>query len=212
MHPSFPARRPERAEARRRRRRGGRREPPRRCRATQNRLIVAEPICQVRTNVPQASTLSACRDSRAASRPAGGGAVPRHLPRRTPSVSASRPGAGAGGRDAPEWRGSRARPGARARGSAAGASASALPSAATMKACAGSPSGKLPASQAAQTTPPAAPEKPTRCSDSPHDAQPASCGANPAASRSFRRKASALARVACAASPSSSASLFASRW
>ena len=52
------------------------------------------------------------------------------------------------------------------------------------------------ASQAPQTTPPAAPEKPTRCSRSPQDAQPASCGAKPAASRSFRRKASELARPA----------------
>ena len=42
-----------------------------------------------------------------------------------------------------------------------------------MNACASSSSGKALASQAPQTTPPAAPEKPTRCSRSPQAAQPA---------------------------------------
>ena len=65
-----------------------------------------------------------------------------------------------------------------------------------MKACASSSSGKALASQAPQTTPPAAPEKPTRWSRSPQEAQPARCGAKPAASSSFRRKASELARPA----------------
>ena len=63
-----------------------------------------------------------------------------------------------------------------------------------MKACASSSRGKALASQAPQTTPPAAPEKPTRWSRSPQAAQPARCGAKPAASSSFRRNASALAR------------------
>ena len=61
-------------------------------------------------------------------------------------------------------------------------------------------SGNALASQAPQTTPPAAPEKPTRCSRSPQDAQAASWGAKPAASSSLRRKASALARPALAGS------------
>ncbi len=60
-----------------------------------------------------------------------------------------------------------------------------------MKPCASSPSGNEPASHAAHTTPPAAPEKPTRCSRSPQLAQAPSCGASPAASSSFRRNASA---------------------
>ncbi len=64
----------------------------------------------------------------------------------------------------------------------------------------------------AQTTPPAAPEKPTRCSGSPQAAQLARCGAKPAASSSLSRKASAVARVARAGSRSSSASWLASRW
>ena len=51
-----------------------------------------------------------------------------------------------------------------ARGEASGASASGCPSAATRKSCASWSSGKALASQAAHTTPPAAPEKPTRCS------------------------------------------------
>ena len=85
---------------------------------------------------------------------------------------------------------------ASARGEASGVSASGRPSASTMNACASSSSGNALASQAPQTTPPAAPEKPTRCSRSPQDAQPASCGAKPAASSSFRRKASELARPA----------------
>ena len=57
--------------------------------------------------------------------------------------------------------------------------------------------GSCPPRRTPHTTPPAAPEKPTRCSGSPHDAQVASCGAKPAASSSLSRKASALARVAC---------------
>ncbi len=60
-----------------------------------------------------------------------------------------------------------------------------------MKRWASSPSGNEPASQAPQTTPPAAPENPTRCSCSPQLAQEPSCGASPAASSSFRRNASA---------------------
>ena len=56
------------------------------------------------------------------------------------------------------------------------------------------PSGNEPASQAPQTTPPAAPEKPTRCSRSPQLAHAPSCGASPAASSSFSRNASAAAR------------------
>ena len=56
----------------------------------------------------------------------------------------------------------------------AGASASGLASAVTRKRCASSPSGNEPASQPAQTTPPALGEKPPRCSASPqaaHDGQ-----------------------------------------
>jgi Ca-activated chloride channel family protein len=41
-------------------------------------------------------------------------------------------------------------------------------------------SAKPPPSHAAQTTPPAAPEKPTRCSGEPHAAQAPSAGAKPA--------------------------------
>ena len=69
-----------------------------------------------------------------------------------------------------------ARPGAAPARSAAGASASGLAIASTMKRCASSESGKEPASQLAQTTPPAAPEKPARCSASPQRAQEASSG------------------------------------
>ena len=85
---------------------------------------------------------------------------------------------------------------ARASGSAAGVSARGRPSAATMNACASSESGNALASHAPQTTPPAAPEKPTRCSPSPHPAHAASCGAKPAASSSLSRKASEFARPA----------------
>ena len=60
---------------------------------------------------------------------------------------------------------------AQGRSSAPGASASGLAIASTMKRCASSESGKEPASQLAQTTPPAAPEKPLRCSASPQRAQ-----------------------------------------
>ena len=56
------------------------------------------------------------------------------------------------------------------------------------------------------------PEKPTRCSRSPHPAHAASCGAKPAASSSLSRKASAFARVARAGCASSSASWLESRW
>ena len=95
---------------------------------------------------------------------------------------------------------------ASARGGASPTSASGVPSAPTRKSCASWESGNAVASQAEQTTPPAAPLNPLRWSPSPHDAQAASCGANPAASSSLSRKASALARVARAASASSSAS------
>ena len=82
---------------------------------------------------------------------------------------------------------------------ACGTSLSERPSASVMNAWASSPSGKDPASQAPHTTPPAAPEKPTRCSCSPQLAQAPSCGARPAASSSFRRNASAPARAAAGA-------------
>ncbi len=59
--------------------------------------------------------------------------------------------------------------------------------------------------------PPAAPEKPTRCSSSPQLAHEPSWGASPAASSSFRRNASALARVAPAGFSSSSESFLHSR-
>ena len=65
-----------------------------------------------------------------------------------------------------------------------------------MKRCASSESGKAPASQLAQTTPPAAPEKPLRCSASPQCAQEASSGEKPAASASLSRKESAVSRLA----------------
>src|SRR5205807_1967083 len=101
----------------------------------------------------------------------------------------------------------------RARSSPEGASASGRPSASAMKAWASTASGNEPASHALHTTPPAAPLKPVRCSRSPQAAQAASWGENPAASSSFSRKASWLARVACAAgSPSSRASSLHSRW
>ena len=92
--------------------------------------------------------------------------------------------------------------------SGGGASASGLPSASTMKRCASSESGKEPPSQPAQTTPPAAPEKATRCSPSPQRAQEPSSGENPAASASLSRKASAVSQLAArvgAAGSSSSA-------
>ena len=69
-----------------------------------------------------------------------------------------------------------------------------------MKPWASSSIAKDPASQAPQTTPPAAPENPTRCSGSPQFAQAPSCGARPAASSSFSRKLSDPALLA--ASPS----------
>ncbi len=105
-----------------------------------------------------------------------------------------------------------ARPGAGRARAPAGPAASGLPSASTMKRWASSSSAKAPASQAPQTTPPAAPEKPLRCSRSPQAAQAASCGARPAASSSFSRNASWLATVAWARpSASSSASSWHSR-
>ena len=73
-----------------------------------------------------------------------------------------------------------------------GASASGRPSASTRNVCA-SRRAETPPSQLAQTTPPAAPEKPARCSASPQRAQAASSGENPAASASLARKASAVA-------------------
>ena len=59
-------------------------------------------------------------------------------------------------------------------------------------------SGNADASQALQTTPPAAPEKPTRCSASPQEAHAASCGAKPPATSSLRRNASWCAGPAAA--------------
>ena len=59
-----------------------------------------------------------------------------------------------------------------------------------MNPCASPESGKPP--QAAQTTPPAAPEKPARPSPSPQRAHEASSGAKPVASASLSRKASAI--------------------
>ncbi len=81
----------------------------------------------------------------------------------------------------------------RRRAAPAGPPSARAPSASAMKPCASSRSGNEPASHAAHTTPPAAPEKPTRCSRSPQLAQAPSCGASPAASSSFRRNASAPA-------------------
>jgi len=60
--------------------------------------------------------------------------------------------------------------------------------------------------QLAQTTPPAAPEKPVRCSASPQRAQEASSGAKPAARASLRRKASAVSRPAARSWAGSSSS------
>ena len=104
-----------------------------------------------------------------------------------------------------------ARPGAARASGASGASASGRPSASTRNPWASSSSANADASQAPHTTPPAAPEKPPRCSRSPQDAQAESWGASPAASRSFSRKASWLARVARPASASSRASSWQSR-
>ena len=87
---------------------------------------------------------------------------------------------------------------AQRRGSAAGASASGFASASTMKRWASSESANEPASQPAQTTPPAAPEKPARCSASPQRAQEASSGAKPATSASLSRKESAASSPAAA--------------
>ena len=107
-----------------------------------------------------------------------------------------------GGAQAARARGARAsrrppaRPGAAPARSASGASASGFASASTMKRWASSESAKEPASQLAQTTPPAAPEKPLRCSASPQRAQEASSGAKPAARASLRRKESAVSRPA----------------
>src|SRR5215207_184051 len=98
-----------------------------------------------------------------------------------------------------------------ARSGASGASASGRATACARKACASSPSGNEPASQPAQTTPPALGEKPPRCSASPQAAQEASSGAKPAASSSLRRKASAWALLACSGRSSSSASSLQSR-
>ena len=106
---------------------------------------------------------------------------------------------------------SRARPGAARARAASGVAASGAPRAPARNSCAASSSGKLDASHALQTTPPAAPEKPVRWSCAPHAAQAASCGANPAASSSLRRNASWFVRVARAGSASSSASSLQSR-
>ena len=130
----------------------------------------------------------------------------RSAARRSPSASLRRRRAAARARGARASRRPPARPGAAPRGSAAGASASGCASASTMKRCASSESAKEPASQLAQTTPPAAPEKPARCSASPQRAQEASSGAKPATSASFSRKESATSSPAargCAGSSSS---------
>ena len=74
-----------------------------------------------------------------------------------------------------------------------------------------SPSGNAPAAQPPQTTPPWLGENAPRCSVSPHDAHDASSGANPAASSSLMRKASACERQARAGSASSTASSLQSR-
>ncbi len=71
---------------------------------------------------------------------------------------------------------------------ASGVSASERPSASVMNSCASCASAKEPASQALHTTPPAAPEKPTRCSCEPQLAHAPSWGASPAASSSLSRK------------------------
>jgi len=70
-----------------------------------------------------------------------------------------------------------------------------------MNLCASGDSSNAPRSQAAQTTPPAAPEKAASppapaASTSPQRAHEASSGANPAASASLSRKASAVGRPA----------------
>ena len=65
-----------------------------------------------------------------------------------------------------------------------------------MNRCASSASANPGPSQAPQTTPPAAPEKPDSPSASPQEAHAASCGARPAASSSLRRNASWFACVA----------------
>ena len=70
------------------------------------------------------------------------------------------------------------------------------PSAAVMNSCVSSPSGNEPASQALQTTPPAAARSRRGARRSPHDAQAPSAGARPAATSSLSRNASALACVA----------------
>ena len=64
-----------------------------------------------------------------------------------------------------------------------------------MNSCASWCSAKEPASQALHTTPPAAPEKPTRCSRAPQLAHAPSWGASPAASSSFSRNESAFAHA-----------------
>ncbi len=79
-----------------------------------------------------------------------------------------------------------------------------LASASTMKRWASGENSKEPASQVAQTTPPAAPEKPLRCSASPQRAQEASSGEKPAASASLRRKESAVSSAAPRGSAGSS--------
>src|ERR1700722_1418720 len=97
------------------------------------------------------------------------------------------------------------------RSSPTGASLNGRPSASAMNVCAGSFKGKAAASQELHTTPPAAPEKPIRCSRSPQQAHAPSCGAIPAATSSFRRKASEFARVASSGLSSSNDSLRQSR-
>ena len=64
-----------------------------------------------------------------------------------------------------------------------------------MNTCASWASANEPASQALHTTPPAAPEKPTRCSCEPQLAHAPSWGASPAASSSFSRKRAPPAHV-----------------
>ena len=67
-----------------------------------------------------------------------------------------------------------------------------------MNSYASSPSGNDADSQELHTTPPAAAEKPVRCSRSPQLAHDPSCGTIPAASSSFRRKARAFSGRAAA--------------
>ena len=94
---------------------------------------------------------------------------------------------------------------------ACGTSASGLASASTRKRWAAASSGNEPASQLAHTTPPALAEKAPRCSRSPQEAQLASSGMKPAASRSLSLKASACARLAAAGCSSSRVSSLQSR-